>query len=92
MNNQTDQIEGFFEAGKLDKAIQFIEKGLAVDSENEALYFWLGKVHFKKQEWGKAINAFSKVLELNPENKDAQSHIDMANNILGYFTPDMFNP
>jgi len=31
-------------------------------------------------------------LENEPENQEAKSGIEMAGNILGYFTPDMFNP
>jgi hypothetical protein len=32
------------------------------------------------------------VLELQPENQEAKTGLEMAKSILGYFTPDMFNP
>jgi hypothetical protein len=31
-------------------------------------------------------------LELDPDNPEAKSGLEMARSILGYFTPDMFNP
>jgi hypothetical protein len=44
------------------------------------------------QKLGDAINDYSSVLELDPDNSEAKSGLQMAQNILGYFTPDMFNP
>jgi len=44
------------------------------------------------QKWGDAINDFASVLENNPDHAEAKSRMKMAENILGYFTPDMFNP
>jgi hypothetical protein len=44
------------------------------------------------QKWGDAMNDYSSVLELNPDHLEAKSGLEMARNILGYFTPDMFNP
>jgi len=44
------------------------------------------------KNWGEAMNDFSSVLELEPDNPEAKSGFEMAQNILGYFTPDMFNP
>lgn len=50
------------------------------------------RIHFKMQNWGDAMNDYFCVLEIDPENKEAKSGIEMAKSILGYFTPDMFNP
>jgi len=51
-----------------------------------------GKLEQKFQNWGKAINAFSKVTELDPENVEAQSHLNLIRNILNFWNPEMFNP
>jgi nicotinate-nucleotide adenylyltransferase len=51
-----------------------------------------GRIHYKMQKWGDAMNDYSLVLELDPDNPEAKSGLEMARNILGYFTPDMFNP
>lgn len=92
MKEGLNKIETFYNSHQLEEAIVLIDELLQVNDENEELYFWKGKVHYKRQEWGKAINSFNKVMEINPNNRDAQSQIDMAKSILGFFTPDMFNP
>ena len=92
LEDQIQLVENYLQSNQMNEAGQLLEDLIKKDESNEDLYFWLGKVYYKKQEWGSAINAFQKVLDLNPERKDAQSQIDMAYNILGYFNPDMFNP
>jgi hypothetical protein len=51
-----------------------------------------GKLEQKFQNWGKAINAFSKVVELEPGNIEAQNHLHLIQNILNFWNPEMFNP
>ena len=51
-----------------------------------------GKLEQKLQNWGKAINAFSKVIELDPENAEAQNRLHIIRNILNFWNPEMFNP
>jgi len=51
-----------------------------------------GRISSKMQKWGDAMNDFAAVLDLDPDNSDAKSGLEMARNILSYFTPDMFNP
>ena len=92
MKEKLGRISEFLKSNQLDEARQLIAELLQEDASNEELYFFLGQIYYKKQEWGSAINAFNKVLEINPKHTDAQSQIDMTNSILGYFTPDMFNP
>ena len=43
-------------------------------------------------KWGNAMNDYATVLEIDPNNQEAKTGLQMAKNILGYFTPDMFNP
>ena len=50
------------------------------------------RIQYKMQNWGAAMNDYYSLLELDPENQEAKSGIEMAKSILGYFTPDMFNP
>jgi len=38
------------------------------------------------------MNDYGSVLEIDPDNREAKSGIEMSKSILGYFTPDMFNP
>ncbi|MGQ8335120.1 tetratricopeptide repeat protein [Sunxiuqinia sp. A32] len=85
-------IEEYIENNQLEKANELIEKLITEEISKEKLFFLRGKIHYKKQEWGEAINDFNKVLEINPDNTEAKSQIEMAIAILGYYTPDMFNP
>jgi hypothetical protein len=56
-------------------------------------YFMVkGKLEQKFQNWGKAINAYSKVIEIEPENTEAQNHLHLIQNILNFWNPEMFNP
>jgi hypothetical protein len=52
----------------------------------------LGKLEQKFQNWGKALNAFGKVLRLDPENTEAKNRIKMIQSILNFWNPEMFNP
>ena len=63
-----------------------------VPSETAEYYTVKGKLEQKFQNWGKAINAYSKVLELEPENIEARNHLQLIQNILNFWNPEMFNP
>ncbi|TNF43707.1 MAG: hypothetical protein EP310_04260 [Bacteroidetes bacterium] len=51
-----------------------------------------GILEQKFQNWGKAINAFSKVLEIDPENAEAKYNLNLIQSILNFWNPEMFNP
>lgn len=82
-----------FDKSELPQALETVNQ--LIHSRNEDLAKGLllrGRIHYRMQNWGDAINDFSSVLELDPGNQEAKTGIEMAKNILGYFTPDMFNP
>jgi tetratricopeptide (TPR) repeat protein len=60
----------------------------------ETVEYWLikGKLEQKFQHWSEAINAFAKVLELDPKNSEAQNQLHLVQNILNFWNPEMFNP
>ena len=60
----------------------------------ETVEYWLikGKLEQKFQHFSEAINAFSKVLEIEPENEEAQNQLHIVQNILNFWNPEMFNP
>ena len=51
-----------------------------------------GNLEQKFQNWGKAMNAYSKILQIDPENVDAKNRIKMIQSILNFWNPEMFNP
>lgn len=60
----------------------------------ETAEYWLikAKLEQKFQHWSEAINAFAKVLEKEPKNKEAQNQLHLVQNILNFWNPEMFNP
>lgn len=64
-----------------------------IEADETVEYFMVkGKLEQKFQNWGKAINAFSKVVDVEPENVEAQNQVQMIKNILNFWNPEMFNP
>ena len=55
-------------------------------------YFVKGELEQKFQNWGDAINAFSKVMEMDPGNLEAKNNLHLIQNILNFWNPEMFNP
>jgi thioredoxin-like negative regulator of GroEL len=65
------------------------------DKESENLVAELmqqAKAAHRKHHFQDALNLFYQVLELDPENKIAQTSIEMINQILKYYHKDSFNP
>lgn len=60
--------------------------------ETVQYYFVKGTLEQKFQKFGDAINAFSKVIELDPENIEAKNNLHLIQNILNFWNPEMFNP
>lgn len=60
----------------------------------ETVEYWMvqGTLEQKFQNWGKAINAFSKVIEFDPGNSEAQNNLHLIHSILNFWNPEMFNP
>lgn len=92
MGKNIDDAQKLFEQNDLSQALEILNSIL---SENAADVFSLNlraRIHYKMQKWGNAMNDYASVLEIEPENHEARTGMEMAKSILGYFTPDMFNP
>ena len=60
--------------GLFEEALEILKKGEACDNERTDIYNLMGFCHFKLKQHEKAIEAFARVLDLNPG-----SAIDYAN-------------
>lgn len=92
MKDELIVLRGYIESHQTSKAQKRIDDLLKEYPNEEALYFLQGEIKYKQQHWGKAINSYNKVLELNPDYPEAKSRIEMVQSILSFFNPDMFNP
>ncbi len=86
------ELKLMVEQNELSRSLEILNEHIRLDSTDVSALQLRGRIHYKMQKWGDAMNDFSSVLELEPNNSEAKSGFQMAQNILGYFTPDMFNP
>jgi len=86
------ELKQLVDQNELSRSLKILNERILSDSNDAQSLQLRGRIHYKMQNWGEAMNDFSSVLELEPDNPEAKSGFEMAQNILGYFTPDMFNP
>jgi len=70
-----------FEAAKYDEAYDLLMELKEQQPENDQIYYYLGKILYKRQKFGDAINQYLKALEINPEYKEAEIGIRLIRNI-----------
>ena len=89
-----EEIVHLIDENKLDDALKLLDENQEKESGKAlAMIFLLrGRIYYKQHKWGEVINQFNEVLEIEPDNAEAKSGVEMAQNILGFFNPDLFNP
>ncbi len=89
-NDKLDKVNSLLNEERVDEAFHLFQKLQVLETEE----YWLtkGKLEQKFQHWGNAMNAFSKVLEINSENSEATNQLHFIHNILNFWNPEMFNP
>ncbi|QIA08163.1 hypothetical protein [Draconibacterium halophilum] len=88
--NNLEVIDDLLKSEKAEQARSLFEN---LEEQNTADYFLLqGKIEQKYQNWGKAINAFNRVLEIDPQNAEATNNLHIIKNILNFWNPDLLNP
>lgn len=86
------EAKRLFDLNESNKALEILNAIISIETTDIQLYLLRGRIYYKMQKWGNAMNDYAAVLELEPENQEAKTGLEMAKSILGYFTPDMFNP
>ena len=87
-----NEARHLFEKNELAAALGVLNKLIFEDSSDLSLLLLRARIFYKMQKWGDAMNDYNSVLEIDTVNLEAKSGLEMARNILGYFTPDLFNP
>lgn len=86
------ELKQLVDQNELSRSLELLNELIRLDSTDVSALQLRARIHYKMQKWGDAMNDYSSVLELEPDNPEAKSGLEMARNILGYFTPEMFNP
>lgn len=81
-----------FEQNEINASLEILNECIESNSVDHQFFLLRGRIFYKMQKWGNAMNDYSTVLELDPENQEAKTGLELTRNILGYFNPDMFNP
>jgi len=92
MSNTLIEAKALFDQHELVGSLDIVDNIIGNDLGNIDAFLLRARIHYKMQHWGDAMNDYYSVLEIDPDNQEAKSGIEMAKSILGYFTPDMFNP
>ena len=86
------EAKRLFDLNESNKALEILNELISLDKNDLKPYLLRARIYYKMQRWGDAMNDYGTVLDLDPENHEAKTGLEMAKSILGYFTPDMFNP
>ncbi len=87
------QLQGMEGKENILKAVKMLDEAIKVQPKDEALYFMRAEFFYKLNQYGAAINDYNKVVDMNPENKEAVGKIDLIHTILRYNNTDIYaNP
>jgi tetratricopeptide (TPR) repeat protein len=86
------EAKRLFDLHELTQSVDVLDRLIGEDQANIPALLLRGKIFYKMQRWGDAMNDFAVVLDFDPNNKEAKTGLEMAKGILAYYTPDMFNP
>ncbi len=92
MDKQFIEAQLLFDQNDLAGSLQVLNQAISGQNADLQLFGLRARIRFKLQDWGGAMNDYTSVLELEPDNQEAKSGLEMSRNILGFFNPDMFNP
>ena len=87
-----EEIKQMIERNELTQSLKILNRQIHAKPNNAEELLLRARILYKMQKWGDAMNDFGAVLDIDPQNAEAKAGLEMARNILGYFTPDMFNP
>jgi tetratricopeptide (TPR) repeat protein len=92
MSDTLNEAKALFDQNELVGSLDVLNRIILNDHGNCDAFLLRARIQYKMQQWGKSMNDYGSVLEIDPDNREAKYGREMVGNILGYFTPDLFNP
>lgn len=76
----------------IDIQIEVLTKAIENNPKDDTLYVERGKLYHQKGQFDKAQNDFQRAAAINPNNKEAESFIEIIQEIFNYRYKDLYNP
>ncbi len=92
MENKLQEAFAMYQNNQVEQSLELVNQYIQENLSDYQAFLLRGRIHYRMQNWGDAMNDYALVLESDSENQEAKSGMEMVKNILGYFTPDLFNP
>ena len=65
---------------------------LEATPDDASLYVERGQWHYRRNEWGEALNDFNRALQIDPDHREARQFVEMTYEILSFRHTDIYNP
>ncbi|WP_461634039.1 tetratricopeptide repeat protein [Labilibaculum euxinus] len=96
MNKDIENIlvdaQKFESEGAFRSALEKYKEITELDKDNAEAHFKVGEMHHQLGELPKALSAYIRVTDLQPDHKKANVKIEMIQSIMNFFNPDLYNP
>ena len=72
--------------------VRSLEERLAANPDDAEALMERGRLHYRRNSWGEALNDFGRVVVLQPDNTEARQMREMIYEILQFRYTDLYNP
>ncbi|MDR0954653.1 MAG: tetratricopeptide repeat protein [Rikenellaceae bacterium] len=76
----------------IDIQIGVLAEAIDHNPNDDTLYVERGKLYHQMGQFDKAQNDFQRAAALNPANREAESYIELIQEIFNYRYKDIYNP
>ncbi len=80
-----DSARKLYSDQKYKKSLLMLEEVINLNAKNSEAYFYIGNIYHIQGQLGKAVKAFNKVLEIDPNNTDASISLSVILNDIGRY-------
>lgn len=92
INDSLAEAGEYLKNDDIDKALTLYEGIVHTDKENVDALLGCGKAFHKKGDFKMALNYYYKVLQVDEDNQQARTSIELLNGIFNFYNKDMYNP